>query len=250
MSYIHHFIHLYFFTEFEIFFYIYYILPYEKKLVYDMFSVNKLIARFDDDKVVTLFNNFSNSYKNANANTNYDNNCDAAQERIDNNNNKLWTYCFIYIISINALLFLLFLFDVFTNYKYFYENRQENVIKQNKDKMYNSNSSLTAFSSGNNLDLKYKKTDNVSSFEIEMIDIEINNGSPVHFKNEKCKELSYNSFCLYYWNKSILLTAICNTTKFIIFIGIFEYLFFIFIINKFKIVNSDLLLCNMLKELN
>ena len=74
MSYIHHFIHLYFFTEFEIFFYIYYILPYEKKLVYDMFSVNKLIARFDDDKVVTLFNNFSNSYKNAN--TNYDNHCD------------------------------------------------------------------------------------------------------------------------------------------------------------------------------
>jgi hypothetical protein len=215
-----------------------------------MFSVNKLIARFDDDKVVTLFNNFSNSFTNANTNANYDNNCDAAQERIDNNNNKLWTYCFIYIISINALLFLLFLFDVFTNYKYFYENRQENVIKQNKDKMYNSNSSLTAFSSGNNLDLKYKKTDNVSSFEIEMIDIEINNGSPVHFKNEKCKELSYNSFCLYYWNKSILLTAICNTTKFIIFIGIFEYLFFIFIINKFKIVNSDLLLCNMLKELN
>jgi hypothetical protein len=212
--------------------------------------MNKLIARFDDDMVVALFNNFSNSFTNTNANANYDNDCDAAQERIDNNNNKLWTYCFIYIISINALLFLLFLFDAFTNYKYFYENRQENVIKQNKDKIYNSNSSLTAFSSGNNLDLKYKKTDNVSSFEIEMIDIEINNGSPVHFKNEKCKEFSYNSFCLYYWNKSILITAICNTTKFIIFIGIFEYLFFIFIINKFKIVNSDLLLCNMLKELN
>jgi hypothetical protein len=213
-----------------------------------MFSVKKLIARFDDDKVVTLFNNFSNSH--SNANNNYDNHCDAAQERIDNNNNKLWTYCFIYIISINVLLFLLFLFDVSTNYKYFYQNRQENVIKQNKDKIYNSNSSLTAFSSGNNLDLKYKKTDNVSSFEIEMIDIEINNGSPVHFKNEKCKELSYNSFFMYYWNKSILITAMCNTTKFIIFIGIFEYLFFIFIINKFKIVNSDLLLCNMLKELN
>jgi hypothetical protein len=213
-----------------------------------MFSVKKIIARFDDDKVVTLFNNFSNSY--SNANNNYDNHCDAAQERINNNNNKLWTYCFIYIISINVLLFLLLLFDVSTNYKYFYQNRQENVIKQNKDKIYNSNSSLTAFSSGNNLDLKYKKTDNVSSFEIEMIDIEINNGSPVHFKNEKCKELSYNSFCLYYWNKSILITAMCNTTKFIIFIGIFEYLFFIFIINKFKIVNSDLLLCNMLKELN
>jgi hypothetical protein len=211
-----------------------------------MFSFNKLIPKFDDDKVTILLNNFSNSYTNAN----YDNHCDAAQERIDNNNNKLWTYCFIYIISINVALFLLFLFDATTNFKYFYENRQQNVIKQNKDKKYNSNSTLTSFASGGNLDLKYKKTDNISSFEIEMIDIEINNGSPVHFEHEKCNEISYNSFCLYYWNKSILLSAICNTTQFIIFIGIFEYLFFIFIINKFKIVNSDLLLCNMLKELS
>lgn len=250
MSYVNHFIHFYFFTEFEIFFYIYYILPFEKKLVYDMFSFNKIKSKFADDTIVTLFNNFSNSY----SNINYDNNCNAAQERIDNNNNKLWTYCFIYIISINVILFLIFLFDIITNYKYFYENKHQNVIKQCnkqiKDNKYNSKSTLTAFPSGGNLDVKYKKTDNISAFEIEMIDIEINNGSPVNFENEKCRELSYNSFSLFYWNKSILLNAICNTTKFIIFIGIFEYLFFIFIINKFKIVNSDLLICNMLKELS
>jgi hypothetical protein len=38
MSLLKNFIHLYFFTEFEIMFYIYYILPYEKQLVYNMFS--------------------------------------------------------------------------------------------------------------------------------------------------------------------------------------------------------------------
>ena len=102
MSYIQHFIHLYFFTEFEILFYIYSILPYEKQLVYDMFSIKKLVDKFDDDIVVKLFNNISdmNTYADSN-----DKHCSLEQDRIDNNNNKLWTYCFIYIISINSVSF-------------------------------------------------------------------------------------------------------------------------------------------------
>ena len=48
-----HLIHLTVITEFEILFYIYYILPYEKQLVYDMFSKNKLfdsLNSFDYDE--------------------------------------------------------------------------------------------------------------------------------------------------------------------------------------------------------
>jgi hypothetical protein len=273
MSPIHHFIHFYFFTEFEILFYIYYILPYEKKLVYDMFSINKFISKYDDDRVITLLNNFSN----INTNTNkYNDQCASEQLKIDKDNNKLWTYCFIYIMSINVLLLLFFIRDLIINYKCFYEIRDRRVIKQidmdrnrdnrdNKDKKYNSQSSLTAFGSGNNLDLKYKKTDNMSVFEIDMIDLESdglglglglgvgvigsNSGSPLNMSKEKCTEISYNSFCLYYWHKSVMITAIGNTTKFIIIIGIFEYLFFIFIVNKFKIINSDLVLCKILEDL-
>ena len=251
MSYIHHFIHLYFFTEFEIFFYIYYILPYEKELVYNMFDINKLLARFDDDVVITLINNISNSGVNKN---NYDKHCDSEQERIDNSNNKLWTYCFIYIISINAILCLFFVYDLILNYRLYNETKDHKIIKQNNDKKFDSKSILTAFGSGNNLDLNYKKTDNISSFEIDMIDLEINtnvgdvivSSSPL---NKVVKGNTNNSFCIYYWNKSVLVIAISNTLKFILFIGIFEYLFFAFIINKFKIVNSELLLCKLLKEI-
>lgn len=255
MSYIQHFIHLYFFTEFEILFYIYYILPYEKQLVYDMFSIKKLITRFDDDVVLKLFNNISDSDLYAN-----DKHCSLEQDRIDNNNNKLWTYCFIYIISINSILFLLFIYDITMNYKYYQENKDHKIIKQTntKDKTFNSQSALAAFGSGTALDLNYKKTDNISSFEIDMIDLEINtdigngNGnvavssSPL---NMMVKGIPSNSFCYYYCNKSVLIITICKTVKFIVFIGVFEYLFFVFIINKFKIVNSELLLCKLLKEI-
>jgi hypothetical protein len=249
MSYIPNFIHLYFFTEFEIFFYIYYILPYEKELVYNMFDINKLLAKFDDDVVITLINNISNTNLFLN-----DKHCDSEQERIDNSNNKLWTYCFIYIISINSILCLLFVYDLILNYRLYNETKEHKIIKQNNDKKFDSKSILTAFGSGNNLDLNYKKTDNISSFEIDMIDLEINTnvgdvGISTSPLNNMVKGITNNSFCIYYWNKSVLVIAISNTLKFILFIGVFEYLFFVFIINKFKIVNSELLLCKLLKEI-
>ncbi len=254
MSYIHHFIHLYFFTEFEILFYIYYILPYEKQLVYDMFDVSKIIDKFDDDLVIKLINNISN----INTKSGYNGQCDAEQDRIDNSNNKLWTYCFIYIIFINSILCLLFVYDLILNYKLYNETKdhkiikQSNQINQNNEKKYNSQSALTAFGSGGKLDINYKKTDDISSFEIDMIDLELDltsiSNSPTNIiEKNKCKGVS-NSYCIYYWNNSVLVIAMCNTLKFILFIGVFEYLFFVFIINKFKIVNSELLLCKLLKE--
>ena len=250
MSYINHFIHLYFFTEFEILFYIYYILPYEKKLVYNMFDVSKLINKFDDDLVIKLINNISNSK----GKSGYNGQCDAEQDRIDNSNNKLWTYCFIYIIFINSILFSLFVYDLILNYKLYNETKDHKIIKQsnqNSDKKYNSQSALTAFGSGSKLDRYYKKTDNIATFEIDMIDLELDltevsvNNSPTNIIEKSI----YNSYYIYYWNKSVLVIAMCNTVKFILFIGMFEYLFFVFIINKFKIVNSELLLCKLLKEL-
>ena len=64
------------------------------------------------------------------------------------------------------------------------------------------------------------------SFEIDMIDLEINtnigdvvvSSSPL---NKVVKGNTNNSFCIYYWNKSVLVIAISNTLKFILFIGVF-----------------------------
>ena len=66
-----------------------------------MFDVSKLINKFDDDLVIKLINNISNSK----GKSGYNGQCDAEQDRIDNSNNKLLTYCFIYIIFINSILF-------------------------------------------------------------------------------------------------------------------------------------------------
>ena len=80
--------------------------------------------------------------------------------------------------------------------------------------------------------------------ELDLTEVSVNN-SPTNIIEKSI----YNSYYIYYWNKSVLVIAMCNTVKFILFIGMFEYLFFVFIINKFKIVNSELLLCKLLKEL-
>ena len=55
------------------------------------------------------------------------------------------------------------------------------------------------------------------------------------------------SFGLYYWNKSDFLLASCKTVQFIILIGIFEYLFFSIIVNKYKVVSAKLLMCKLLQ---
>ena len=238
MSFIHHFIHLYFFTEFEIFFYIYYILPYEKQLVYNMFSRDSILSSLKDengngngdDNFTSLLDSFTVN--------NYDKQCDLEQDRIDANHNKLWTYCLIYIIIMNVLLFLFFIKDAIMCYR-----------EYNPKFSLSSLSSLTSLSSISSLSsptfcnqtTKYKKSD----FDIEMIDLEAAEKRIVTNSNNN---VSYNSFCIYYWHKSEFFLATCKTVQFIILIGIFEYLFFSTIVNKYKVVSAKLLLCKLIQD--
>ena len=93
----YHFLHLYFLTEFEIIFYIYYIMPYEKQLIFKLFDTNDL------EQILPSYNKtIINSYYNKNK-------CNTYQNRLDTYNSKLFNYCIIYIIIINVLLVLLFI---------------------------------------------------------------------------------------------------------------------------------------------
>ncbi len=240
MSFIHHFIHLYFFTEFEILFYFYYILPYEKQLVYNMFSRDKILdsLEYNDDIIELIDNMKTHDY-------NYDKQCSLESDRIDANHDKLWTYCVIYIIIMNIFLFLLFVKDFVTCYRDFLLFSKSLGIGTNISNVSNvSSKSLTALSALSspsfNNQTKYKKTD----FDFEMVDLEsstsTSSSSIIVSKNV--------SFKLYYWNKSEFLLAFCKTVQFIILIGIFEYLFFSIIINKYKVVSAKLLLCKLLQS--
>ena len=94
-------------------------------------------------------------------------------------------------------------------------------------------SNLVAFGSNHNfIELtspKGKKTDN----DFQGVAIEISQ-TP--------------SFYLYYWHNSGFLSEFIKTAEFIVLVGIFEYFFFVSIVDKFKIANSHTLLCDGIKR--
>ena len=124
------FIHLYFLTEFEILFYIFYIMPYEKELILE------LVKPPDDIPYYTISIN--------------QNECDKYQHRLDKSNHRLWQMCVYYLITNNVILFLLFCRDMLQKYM--------ELSNQVLSPKFNAASSLMAFGSGNNL-CEHKKND-------------------------------------------------------------------------------------------
>ena len=236
-----HFIHLYFFTLFEVLFYIYYILPYEK-------SIFKHI--FDDEissipKInITLLSILdpSNPYISINK-------CKEYQNNLDNDNKYIYDYCFIYIYSISSIFIIMFFRDIwknYINYNSFYTSitTQQTQIQISKPNLpspkYDSKSSIISFGSFQNLK-DYKKNDDKES-SISMIEIPKNN-------NNENKIIENQTFIIYYWNNSEFISELIKTIEFIIFVGIFEYIFFVYIVNKFKIANSKTIFCNIYKKI-
>ena len=204
------FIHLYFLTEFEIIFYIFYIMPYEKELIL------KLI-------------NFDNVPKyNISFNLDLDK-CPKYQERLDTSNHTLWNMCVYYLIAINAILLLLFCRDMLLNYVKFRE------IPAPSPK-YNSGSSLMAFGSANNLSEQKKNDDR----GVEMVSLT---------KRGITEEPKETWFAIYYWKQSVFVAEMCKTVQFIVLVAVFEYLFFKFVVNKYKILDQKTLLCSLAKEI-
>ena len=207
----YYFIHLYFLTEFEIIFYIFYIMPYEKELILD------LVKPPDD----IPYYNISFKY-------NDDSKCSKYQDRLDRSNHKLWNMCVYYLIAINAILFLLFCRDLLQNYVKYVETMNTGL---------SPGSSLIAFGSGNNLSLSDHKKNDDTGIELQPLSR--------HVVKEDPKE---TWFIIYYWKSSAFFAEFCKTVQFIILVAIFEYLFFKLVVNKYKILDSKTLLCNLVKE--
>ena len=205
------FIHLYFLTEFEILFYIFYIMPYEKELILDLVKPPDYIPDY-----------------NISINQNQ---CDKYQRRLDQSNNKLWKMCVYYLITINSILFLLFCRDILQNYVKYVE-----LSNQVLSPKFNAASSLMAFGSGNNL-CEHKKNDD-TGIELQPLSKDVVEETPRE-----------TWFVVYYWKKSAFIADFCKTVQFILLVAIFEYLFFKMVVNKYKILDRKTLLCNVVKEL-
>ena len=231
----YHFLHLYFLTLFEVIFYIYYVMPYEKKIIYDL---------FDNLDIKSLLVNYNNTL----TETIYDKKkCSSYQNKLDNSNEKLFDKCLIYIIIINILLFLLFVFDAYQNYNTFcsviISPKNQKYIPSNtptSTPTHNSKSSLISFKSSQNIQNDYKKNDN----DFELVNISNNN---TFIPNEKLNTQTNEYFIVYYYKNSQIVKEIYKLVQFIILVGIFEYLFFTMIVNKYKIANIYTILCNLIK---
>ncbi len=194
-----HLIHLTFITEFEIFFYIYYIVPFERKNIYNMFDTE-----------------YNNNYVSYNISLNF---CNKEEERMEEYNNKLNLICYYYVGCINFLLLLAFLYDLRKSYCFYFGNNE-------MPRVLSSPKYLSA------------------AFSIEMVDIEADVVS--ENKEKEIKNKTDERFIVYYWKNSRFIAKMCETIQLIILLGVFEYIFFTYLFNKFKIVSAKLVLCKLL----
>ena len=176
--------------------------------------------------------------------TNYisDSNCSKYQNKLDKQNANLWDYCFIYIAASSALFLIVFLRDIGKNYNSY---KLITTTSAPSSPRYDSKSAIVSFGSFQNLN-NYKKNDDTDS-SVEMVSI------PKLAVNDTNSSVTTDiienpTFIKYYWYNSGFLAELIKTVEFIVLVGIFEYLFFGYIVNKFKIANSKTILCSIYKK--
>ncbi len=181
-----HLIHLTVITEFEVLFYIYYIVPYERQSIHKMF----------DYKLPPINTTVTQHIG-----------CASELERMDAYNDKLIAICYYYIGAVNLLLLGAFVYDI---YKYLKPGASiPRVISSPKS-------------------------------WIQMIDFTVTETADTI----EPKEPDIKS----YWNQSRFVAKMCETLQLIVLLGIFEYLFFNYLFNKFKIVSAKLIVCGILEH--
>ena len=200
------FVHLYFVIIFEIFFYLYYIMPYEKTLIYSLFDISDYTDIQNKSNLLSYIEDHIT--------------CKKSQQRLDDFNDKLWLQCMAFVGILNAILFVIFIRDIVI------------VRKQYNTTFMSPHNSRTTL-----VEADYKKNDDV---DIEMTDLDSDVRQEVGIRQE--------SFAQYYWKNSKFVKNVGKTVRFIILVGIFEYAFFTLIVDKYKIVNSTTLLCNMVRD--
>jgi hypothetical protein len=177
--------------------------------------------------------------------TNYisDGECSEYQNKLDSENQYLWNLCFIYIASSSTLFFIIFIRDIWKNYSSY---KLITTTSTPSSPRYDSSSAIVSFGSFQNLN-DYKKNDDtetsVEMASIPKIVLPDNNSSVT------TDIIENPTFIKYYWYNSGFLSELIKTIEFIFLVGIFEYLFFAYIVNKFKIANSKTILCSIYKKL-
>jgi hypothetical protein len=202
-------------------------MPYEKTIFKHLFD--------DDISMLPKLNT-----------TNYisESECSSYQNKLDRENKYLWDYCFIYIASSSTLFIIVFLRDIWKNYNGY---KLITTTSSPSSPRYDANSAIVSFGSFQNLN-DYKKNDDTNT-SVEMVSIPklVVNDNNSSFVTDIIEN---PTFIKYYWYNSGFLSELIKTIEFIVLVGIFEYLFFAYIVNKFKIANSKTILCSIYKKIS
>jgi hypothetical protein len=164
---------------------------------------------------------YNNNFVSYNISNSYNNLCNKEEERLEEYNNKLNIICYYYIGCVNFLLLIAFLYDLRKNYCFYFGNNE-------MPRVLSSPKYLSA------------------AFSIEMVDIEADVVSENKEKEKEIKNKTDERFIVYYWKNSRFIAKMCETIQLIILLGVFEYIFFTYLFNKFKIVSAKLVLCKLL----
>jgi hypothetical protein len=187
-------------------------MPYEKTLIYSLFDISDYTDIQNKSNLIFYIEDHLT--------------CEKSQQRLDDFNDKLWLQCMAFVGILNAILFVVFIRDIVL------------IRKQYNTTFMSPHNSRTTL-----VEADYKKNDDV---DIEM-------GPSFGIEGSERQDitrpgLGHESFILYYWKNSKFVKNVGKTVRFIILVGIFEYAFFTLIVDKYKIVNSTTLLCNMVRE--
>lgn len=185
----------------------------------------------------------------------YTSQCAEYQTELDDANDELWNYCVIYLGVINAVLVIVFIHDVWKNHRFYAVGTVATIASPR----HNSKSNLIAFGSNHNftevpknLEMTTKKNDDVVGLKCEISARRSDTrGTTTSCSSIEVQTKDDNSipFHVYYWRNSGFVAEFIKTAEFIVLIGLFEYFFFISIVDKFKIANSKTLMCDGIEAL-
>lgn len=211
------YLHFYFVTLFEILFYVYYIFPYENTLFYQLIysSFSKYITDGND-----IYKEIINEAVGNSTMTEYYNKCQNEMDKIYYYDEQLFMICKIYIGVTSATFLLVIIYDI-SRTKGEYNKYIDNIVTLDGE--------------------------NVNNFIQMNSNLEEPEKTVIIFKEEKPNKTSHARF---YFKNSSLVKEFIRTSELILLIGIFEYLFFNFIIKKIKITDMQIILCKIVKTID
>jgi hypothetical protein len=223
---LYYFIHFYLLTIFEIIFFIYYVVVFEKMYFNNLLRqfINDILTNTKLNELLPIIIPFVNNI------FILDHNCGYYNNLLTVHNNELLLKCIYYEVAVSGIMLIIFIYDIYINHSLF--KKINYAINDNNN---------------TNLVIKIINDNDINPLQSNCDNILVNdNGDDFTGETVVIHIQKRPYFICYYYTNSKLVRETYRSMNFIILIGIFEYNFFNIIVNKYIITNKDLIICNVI----